>query len=97
MLNTESSRELRVGTRVWVVGSCRRSPLAGHQGTIEAVNQGDPMGAYLVLFDDGLRFRYSAAELKLIGRPGILIQTRTFFVFSKFWRRGSEANDSRSP
>jgi hypothetical protein len=41
----------------------RRSPLAGQSGTIAEITFGDPCGPYLVLFGNGLRFRYRGDEL----------------------------------
>jgi hypothetical protein len=41
----------------------RRSPLAGESGRIVEVTPGDPCGAYLVQFGNGLQFRYGGDEL----------------------------------
>ena len=41
----------------------RRSPLAGQSGTIAEITPGDACGPYLVLFGNGLRFRYRGDEL----------------------------------
>jgi hypothetical protein len=40
-----------------------RSPLAGQSGRITEITPGDPCGAFLVLFGNGLQFRYSRDEL----------------------------------
>jgi len=42
-----------------------RNPLGGHTGTVVAVSSGDPYGAYLVEFENGLRFRYQLSELSV--------------------------------
>jgi hypothetical protein len=53
-----------VGALVRIHNSAR-NPLAGHTGTIIAVSSADPYGAYLVEFEDGLRFRYQASEFSV--------------------------------
>ena len=53
-----------VGSFVRIHNSAR-NPLAGDVGTIIAVSSADPYGAYLVEFEDGLRFRYQASEFSV--------------------------------
>jgi hypothetical protein len=43
-----------------------RSPMAGQLGQIVSVSVSDPLGAYLVEFDNGMRFRYQAGELERV-------------------------------
>ena len=43
-----------------------RSPMPGNMGRIVGVSQSDPKGAYLVEFDNGLRFRYRRSELERV-------------------------------
>jgi hypothetical protein len=43
-----------------------RSPMPGSMGRVVSVSVNDPMGAYLVEFDNGLRFRYRLAELERV-------------------------------
>ena len=40
-----------------------RSTMPGHRGQVVSVSQNDPQGAYLVQFDNGMRFRYRRGEL----------------------------------
>jgi hypothetical protein len=44
----------------------RRSPYSGEYGAACSVDLKDQHGACLVQFDDGLKFRYSIAEIELI-------------------------------
>jgi hypothetical protein len=53
-----------VGALVRIHNSAR-NPLAGHTGRIIAVFSADPYGAYLVEFEDGLRFRYQACDFSV--------------------------------
>jgi len=56
-----SLAQLEIGDPVLVRG--RHSPLARQSGRIADITQGDVYGAYLVIFDNGLRFRYRRHEL----------------------------------
>ena len=56
--------DLEVGDRVRVCKTL--SPLAGRVGRVLEVVRGDIYGPYLVLFDDGLRFRYQRYELTVL-------------------------------
>ena len=57
--------EFKVGDRVRVK-RLPNSPLAGEAGIVTKVSPMDVCGAYLVQFNQGLRFRYTADELDLI-------------------------------
>lgn len=52
---------LEIGDPVLVRG--RHSPLARQSGRVVEIAQSDLYGAYLVIFDNGLRFRYRRHEL----------------------------------
>ena len=62
---TQRAVEFKVGDRVRVK-QLLHSPLAGEAGIVIKVSPMDMCGAYLVQFNQGLRFRYTAAELNLI-------------------------------
>jgi hypothetical protein len=66
MLFTKSRRtvEFKVGDRVRVKRRAH-SPLAGEAGIVVKVSPMDVCGAYLVQFNQGLRFRYTVDELDL--------------------------------
>ena len=63
-----SAQILKVGMLVRI-HDFDRNPLAGRTGTIIAISSSDPFGAYLVEFEDGLRFRYKASEFALKTYP----------------------------
>ena len=64
-LNTAEA--LEIGDPVLV--SRKRSPLARQSGKIADVDPDDTYGPYLVLFDNGLRFRYQRHELRALTAP----------------------------
>jgi hypothetical protein len=43
------------------------SPYSGRTGIVMDVDNSDTRGAYLVLFSDGLQFRYTAQEMEFPG------------------------------
>ena len=45
------------------------SPYPGHTGVIMCVDDMDEKGAYLVMFSDGLQFRYKPRELEPLDSP----------------------------
>ena len=44
-----------------------RTPYSNQRGTLKEIASGDPLGPYLVHFDDGMEFRYRPNELDKIG------------------------------
>jgi len=52
------------GSRVRIRAS-HRAPYAGQYGIIESVDEGDSRGPYLVYFEDGIQFRYTAHEIEV--------------------------------
>src|SRR5262245_59601074 len=60
--NDESAR-LSAGMRVRVRRS-PRAPYGGRCGNIVCIDQSDSKGAYLVRFEDGTEFRYTAGEIE---------------------------------
>jgi hypothetical protein len=61
----------KVGQRVRIKRSFR-SPYSGRAGVLIAICLDDGYGTHLVYFDDGVQFRYTPAELKVLpGKLGI--------------------------
>jgi len=55
--------DMRVGNTVRIRRTWR-SPHAGAFGVVLAIEPNDPYGAYLIEFEDGLRFRYQRQEFE---------------------------------
>ncbi|HEY2380339.1 MAG TPA: hypothetical protein VGK48_04065 [Terriglobia bacterium] len=53
-----------VGNRVRIRRSCR-SPYSGRWGVLSSVDVRDDRAPYLVSFDDGTQYRYTADEVEL--------------------------------
>jgi hypothetical protein len=51
------------GSRVRIRES-HRAPYAGHFGIVAGVDYSDSKGPFLVRFEDGIQFRYKAAEIE---------------------------------
>lgn len=43
-----------------------RSPMPGQMGRVMTVSSNDPLGPYLVEFENGMRFRYRHSELERV-------------------------------
>jgi hypothetical protein len=56
------------GDRVHIKPSVR-TPYSNHFGILTNVTPEDPLGPFLVRFDDGVEFRYHSAELQ--NAPGV--------------------------
>ena len=56
------------------------SPYSGRTGVVLDYDPSDKRGGYLVLFSDGLKFRYKAGELE---RPGAPHPSRVFGTLSR--------------
>jgi hypothetical protein len=54
---------LSAGSRVRIRES-HRAPYAGHFGIVAGVDHSDSKGPFLVRFEDGIQFRYKAAEIE---------------------------------
>jgi hypothetical protein len=59
----DSFVSLSAGSRVRIRES-HRAPNAGHFGIVAGVDHSDSKGPFLVRFEDGIQFRYKAAEIE---------------------------------
>lgn len=82
-----------VGNRVRIRES-RRSPYSGEWGVLSSVDLQDERAPYLVCFEDGTQYRYSADEVELPGtRTGHGLLERLFARDS--WFRSSPPNNTQ--
>ena len=71
MARVEGQAMFEVGSQVKIRKSSR-SPLAGESGRVADIDRRDPYGPYLVLFDNGLSFRYRETEVTLLHDPDLV-------------------------
>jgi hypothetical protein len=64
-MKDRNASSFEVGQRVRVK-RCFRSPYSGRSGVLIGISLNDSYGTHLVYFNDGVQFRYTPEELRLL-------------------------------